>query len=202
MNKSFIINNYKPEEQHEELFTYWLAKSMKDGSVDKMIEMMDDEGDKQRGKSILKELNYDIERETKERNDRGRNSSMGESDTFQSDNAQMGSRARGGSTFFHTAPDSPPDSSNPADTARRIAYEERKRREKIPNQPSPKLYDETMHSTYPEKRRTMFSVAPSPYDTVSGADQKIVYGNAVRKGSFSWHEAWGDTSLRRTHKNQ
>ena len=69
-NKSHVTANYDAEEQHEELFTYWLAKSMVDGSVDDMLNMFAD-ADKQRIENILKTIGYDRERETEERKPRG-----------------------------------------------------------------------------------------------------------------------------------
>lgn len=69
-SKSHVTANYDAEEQHEELFTYWLAKSMVDGSVDDMLNMFAD-ADKQRIDNILKSIGYDRERETEERKPRG-----------------------------------------------------------------------------------------------------------------------------------
>ena len=76
VKKSFVVKNYDANMQHEELFTYWLSKSMADGSVDDMISLFDDEGDKLRINNILNNIGYDKERESRRRLDL-RNASNG-----------------------------------------------------------------------------------------------------------------------------
>ena len=97
-----------------------------------------------------------------------------------------------GGTSFHiddTPADSPHD---PLTTARRIAFEERTKREERMASERPS-YASLARSSKPEERRVLFSIAPDPnYDSISGMAQKISYADAVSKKSFAWHEAWVD----------
>ena len=69
VDKAKIIAGYQKDDQHEELFAYWLSRSMVDGSVDDMLYMFED-ADVQRINNILNAIGYDREREAEERKPR------------------------------------------------------------------------------------------------------------------------------------
>lgn len=67
VSKDYIKRYYPEEKQKEELFTCWLARSMRDGDVDAMMSMFDDVGDIARINTILNTFGYVKGRETNER---------------------------------------------------------------------------------------------------------------------------------------
>ncbi|MBQ8051630.1 MAG: hypothetical protein IJ197_08690 [Bacteroidaceae bacterium] len=73
VKRSFVEKKYKDEdEKKEELFVFWLSRSMRDGDVDDMLNMFDDEGDVIRIETFLRDIGYDKERESAERKQKER----------------------------------------------------------------------------------------------------------------------------------
>ena len=73
VKRDFVKKEYEEKDWKEELFVFWLSRSMRDGDVDSIIDMLQDEGDKNRVERILKLLNYGKRKETEERKASGDN---------------------------------------------------------------------------------------------------------------------------------
>ena len=77
VKRKFIIDKYSEKDQKEELFVYWLSRSMRDGDVDNMLSLFEasEESvmDIERINNILKSFHYEQERETARRRSLGTN---------------------------------------------------------------------------------------------------------------------------------